>query len=235
MDRLLDWTIKPIFRVAGAIAEALTLSVILALWVPGSAQALDAADIRNYREAVFMEAIAKSTDPEDFKDYLSNFPNGLYAGIARRKIDALSTESNVAAASASLPASGESTFCAQLKQTTAILEKDQFRTLARVFQILDVGPACKHGRTPSGPYLHCESNKGLTWTWYMEHITQLITCYPGFEVTNDERNLNTCRSNNRFCDYVIKIPDRTYVKRISIFMDFNSGRMTRRGLQFFSY
>ena len=41
------------------------------------------------QELAFWSAIQSSTDAEDFKDYLARYPNGLYAGIARRRVAAL--------------------------------------------------------------------------------------------------------------------------------------------------
>jgi hypothetical protein len=42
------------------------------------------------QELAFWSSIQNSSDVEDFKDYLGRYPNGLYAGIARRRVDALS-------------------------------------------------------------------------------------------------------------------------------------------------
>jgi formylglycine-generating enzyme required for sulfatase activity len=43
------------------------------------------------QELTFWNSIQNSSDPEDFKDYLEKYGNGLYAGIARRKLAALTT------------------------------------------------------------------------------------------------------------------------------------------------
>ena len=43
------------------------------------------------QELAFWNSIQNSADVEDFKDYLERYPNGLYAGIARRKVAALSS------------------------------------------------------------------------------------------------------------------------------------------------
>ncbi|HEX8181823.1 MAG TPA: SUMF1/EgtB/PvdO family nonheme iron enzyme [Pyrinomonadaceae bacterium] len=43
------------------------------------------------QELAFWSAIQNSADPDDFKDYLLKYPNGLYAGIARRRIAMLSS------------------------------------------------------------------------------------------------------------------------------------------------
>ncbi len=43
------------------------------------------------QELAFWAAIQTSTDAEDFKDYLTRYPNGLYAGIARRRVAALTS------------------------------------------------------------------------------------------------------------------------------------------------
>jgi formylglycine-generating enzyme required for sulfatase activity/uncharacterized caspase-like protein len=43
------------------------------------------------QELAFWTAIQNSTDPEDFKDYLARYPNGLYAGLARRRVAALTS------------------------------------------------------------------------------------------------------------------------------------------------
>ncbi len=43
------------------------------------------------QELAFWNSIQNSADPEDFRDYLSRYPTGLYAGIARRKLTALTS------------------------------------------------------------------------------------------------------------------------------------------------
>jgi hypothetical protein len=45
-------------------------------------------------EITFWKSIEKSTNSEDFKDYLQRFPHGNFAGIAKRKVDALEAERN---------------------------------------------------------------------------------------------------------------------------------------------
>ena len=42
------------------------------------------------QELVFWTTIQNSTDAEDFKDYLARYPNGLFASLARRRVNALS-------------------------------------------------------------------------------------------------------------------------------------------------
>ncbi|MGI9104727.1 MAG: SUMF1/EgtB/PvdO family nonheme iron enzyme [Pyrinomonadaceae bacterium] len=42
------------------------------------------------QELAFWSSIQNSTDAEDFKDYLEKYPAGLYAGLARRRVTALS-------------------------------------------------------------------------------------------------------------------------------------------------
>ena len=37
-------------------------------------------------EVVFWQSIANSADPADFEDYLERFPNGTFAGLARRRV-----------------------------------------------------------------------------------------------------------------------------------------------------
>jgi hypothetical protein len=43
------------------------------------------------QELAFWNAIQNSTDAEDFKEYLARYPKGLYAGIAQRRVRALSS------------------------------------------------------------------------------------------------------------------------------------------------
>ena len=45
------------------------------------------------QELAFWGSIQNSADAEDFKDYLTRYPDGLYAGIARRRVEALSNAS----------------------------------------------------------------------------------------------------------------------------------------------
>ena len=49
---------------------------------PEAATLLEAENKK--RERVFYESAQKSQDPEDFKEYLLQYPNGFYAGLARR-------------------------------------------------------------------------------------------------------------------------------------------------------
>jgi hypothetical protein len=44
-------------------------------------------------ELVYWETIKNSTDPEDFKEYLSKYPNGQFAGLAKRRATALTKPS----------------------------------------------------------------------------------------------------------------------------------------------
>ena len=43
------------------------------------------------QELAFWTTIQNSTDAEDFKDYLTRYPNGLYAGLARRRVAILTS------------------------------------------------------------------------------------------------------------------------------------------------
>jgi formylglycine-generating enzyme required for sulfatase activity len=52
------------------------------------------------QELAFWNSIQSSNDPEDFKDYLEKYPDGLYAGIARRKLAALTGAAKPAPAGA---------------------------------------------------------------------------------------------------------------------------------------
>jgi hypothetical protein len=45
-------------------------------------------------ELIFWDSIKNSSDAEDFKEYLARFPNGQFAGLARRKIQSLQNKSN---------------------------------------------------------------------------------------------------------------------------------------------
>jgi hypothetical protein len=53
---------------------------------PTSPSTVDPAAV----ELAFWDSIKNSTDAEDFKDYLSKYPNGQFASIARRRVAALS-------------------------------------------------------------------------------------------------------------------------------------------------
>lgn len=57
------------------------------------------------RELAFWNSIQSSTDAEDFKDYLARYPEGLYAGIARRRVTALSAEKSFVSESKPAPTS----------------------------------------------------------------------------------------------------------------------------------
>ncbi|MBC7930193.1 MAG: SUMF1/EgtB/PvdO family nonheme iron enzyme [Rubrivivax sp.] len=55
------------------------------------------------QELAFWNSVQNSSDPDDFKDYLEKYPTGLYAGIARRKLAALTSAARPAPAT---PAGG---------------------------------------------------------------------------------------------------------------------------------
>jgi hypothetical protein len=44
-------------------------------------------------ELALWDAIKNSTDPEDFKEYLEKYPNGQFAGVARRRMNSVRTDS----------------------------------------------------------------------------------------------------------------------------------------------
>jgi formylglycine-generating enzyme required for sulfatase activity len=50
------------------------------------------------QELAFWNSVQNSNDPDDFKDYLEKYPAGLYAGIARRKLAALTSAAKSAPA-----------------------------------------------------------------------------------------------------------------------------------------
>lgn len=52
-------------------------------------------------EALFWRSIIDSTDAEDFENYLEQFPNGIYAALARRRLRKLGTASTTEGSSAS--------------------------------------------------------------------------------------------------------------------------------------
>jgi uncharacterized caspase-like protein len=57
-------------------------------------------------EIAFWNAVASSSNPADFEDYLAHYPSGEYAGLARRRLQALQTVASAAPAVAApaLPA-----------------------------------------------------------------------------------------------------------------------------------
>ncbi len=76
-----------------ALPKAVTPSAAAAGSNPGSAQPTAPTPVRvdpAQQELAFWNSIQSSADPDDFKDYLAKYPDGLYAGIARRKVAGLS-------------------------------------------------------------------------------------------------------------------------------------------------
>ena len=47
------------------------------------------ADMRAQQETVFWQSISNSADPADFRAYLAQFPNGIFARLARNRVGAL--------------------------------------------------------------------------------------------------------------------------------------------------
>ena len=55
---------------------------------PGTVTVADgaSADMRAQQETVFWQSISNSTDPSDFQAYLEQFPNGIFARLARNRL-----------------------------------------------------------------------------------------------------------------------------------------------------
>lgn len=53
---------------------------------------LDASLVSRTAELTFWDAIAESKDPRDFEDYLLRFPDGLFEGLAKRRLEQISAE-----------------------------------------------------------------------------------------------------------------------------------------------
>jgi formylglycine-generating enzyme required for sulfatase activity/uncharacterized caspase-like protein len=85
---------RPWAQVEGYKADELVISITPRVPPPTPAvSALDPAAI----ELEFWNSIKNSTDSEDFKEYLSKYPNGTFAGLARNKIRTLEAAANSSA------------------------------------------------------------------------------------------------------------------------------------------
>jgi hypothetical protein len=65
------------------------------LSMPGTEPQPNAAPPPINEDALYWQSIASSRDPEDFRSYLANFPQGRYADLARRRIAALGALASV--------------------------------------------------------------------------------------------------------------------------------------------
>jgi hypothetical protein len=80
------------------------------------------------QELAFWNSIQNSADAEDFKDYLARYPNGLYAGIAQRRIGALSsaakpTPTSTPSSSAANTNTAVSSSCTNLRAKSKLYKK----------------------------------------------------------------------------------------------------------------
>ncbi len=60
-----------------------------------SSSSTNSSSISQESESLFWRSIIDSTDPEDFEGYLEQFPNGMFAALARRRLRKLSTGSGI--------------------------------------------------------------------------------------------------------------------------------------------
>ena len=81
---------KPFAVVGGYQANELVLAVAPTAAAVAESRALPQADPAAF-ELTYWETIEKSTDPEDFRSYLSQYPNGRFADLARRRSQAHAT------------------------------------------------------------------------------------------------------------------------------------------------
>ena len=89
----------------GAGASALGASVVSATAVSGPEPVGGAASVaaEAQQENLFWQSILDSTDPAEFRAYLEQFPNGVFAGLARRREAALRASASDAGASDPAP------------------------------------------------------------------------------------------------------------------------------------
>ena len=87
-------------------ASALGASVVSATAVSGPEPVGGAASVAAaaQQENLFWQSILDSTDPAEFRAYLEQFPNGVFAGLARRREAALRASASEAGASDPVPA-----------------------------------------------------------------------------------------------------------------------------------
>ena len=214
----------------GILKSPLLMIALVLLVFSHYARAQDSTTVKEYADAVFWESILKSDDPEDYKDYLEAFPDGLYSKLARRRLKALVPGSRV-----SPSARAPSTFCQQMTTIIQRAEEDQSLNVARVYELEDIGQFCVSNLDSRQPRITCQTTANLSWQWYIDHISKMIECFPGYPLQAADRDESACRAYNMWCDYTIKIPRGEVVKKVEVFVDFNNNRMTSKGFQFYGY
>ncbi|MCK6449510.1 MAG: caspase family protein, partial [Alphaproteobacteria bacterium] len=88
-------------------SSSLTGDLVLNLTINVTPQAASAAAPGGARDAVevaFWQSIADSKDPQDYRDYLAQFPNGAFVPLARRRAESLGGAQQAALPSATAPA-----------------------------------------------------------------------------------------------------------------------------------
>ncbi len=70
---------------------------------------LEQETVRMGQETVFWQSVKDSPDPEDFQDYLTQYPKGVFSGLAKRRVRALTKVAALTppAAAASTPSAGK--------------------------------------------------------------------------------------------------------------------------------
>jgi hypothetical protein len=92
-------------RIVARLKAALALSAwgAAALLLAHSAEAAEAPSIARQAEIAFWNAIASSSNPGDFEDYLAHYPSGEYAGLAQRRLQSLKAPAGPGAPAAAAP------------------------------------------------------------------------------------------------------------------------------------
>jgi len=84
---------KPFATIEGYRADELIVAVSGSKLATNLNQPVTSGIDTANAEVSFWESIKNSADPEDLKDYLKRYPNGAFEGIAKRRIQAMATNS----------------------------------------------------------------------------------------------------------------------------------------------
>jgi uncharacterized protein YgiM (DUF1202 family) len=92
---------------SSSLTGDLILNLNITVTPPASAATTGGASSRDAVDVAFWQSIANSKDPQDYRDYLAQFPNGTFAALARRRAGSLAGQQPQQQAALPPPAKAE--------------------------------------------------------------------------------------------------------------------------------